>query len=1647
MSEESTEFTTHATNFTDAISTGVDPKTGQLTLQFPLLHLSANCLSGPEVNIALNYSTITMQDGFGIAPGVSLTGITVLNTEKSSITLSTGDSWPISGNKIKLRKLKDCILTYSDSVYHVHWKSGVTEVLKKVGPTVYVTNKIISATGKQVLVDSTWNGRVFTVNEISDSDRIICKFSYKNAQIFVDVWPDTDSNYNITLKTTNKLLSSITRTVNNNKSDNQTWEINHSIVSNSEYKPTKITHPLGLIEEISYGTGADGLQFPVESGQRSIPRVSEYKQFYGHNQPMMVKKYSYSANNFLGYGAHVNQFGTDVWESTGDYIYRRLTGPNNAYTYSSTERITDNGVTQSIERTYNNYHQLIKEVKEQNSCKVTKEIKYFSKYGIDIDSQPSEYLTPSEHIVTYSKNGTPREEKTSTRYDEFGNPLQVIYADGRIEKMEWYPVSGEEGFCPADPKGLFSSFLKKQELIPSPTDYEVEKTVILHTYEDIGNGSIMRIRTSTYNSIVSHEKLIHETEYSYNKSDKEQGFYFGRLSTIKETTYSHNAPKIISFEDIKEIFYILHRKSGELVHQITRITHDNITVKLEKTYSLYTGKLVKEVDYNGVISTYEYDKANRVTKITASVDSKYAWSKSWRYEKETLSNIGSDVKGAKVTNTDSLSAVIYYYNDRDGSFRSILDGAGRVIRYEQLDIDLSGNWFPIMTREYNSRGNIASETHQDWTIDDRKNNKSSISYTIDYEYDDWGRIYKKTDSTGCVSVSEHDPIALSVMEYCYKKTEDTEKASQPFTSGYKKTHFNLFNKPIIIECFDKKQKSISIVKYDWDGAGLLRKYTNELNEDILYEYDTYGREVTRKFPDNAMVCRSYAPFSTQNLICEIGVKAEDTYHIIGWREFDGLSRMTRKIVGGRETQYKYTPENVNKPTAVISPSGQTLCYEYVKELNDKILTININNPDRARGFIQFDYTTEGNLETSIRDEVSHTQNEYYKSGRLQHETSVVQNETFSSGYAYTLRGELETFSDIYNQSTQYNYDEYGRLQYISNRKMKSKLTYDDFGRISSRQSSSDDINMTMTVSYDDFHREIQRTFTDDLSNNIDVIYSRLSNGMISEKTTTSRNGSAQESVSERYEYDKCLRLTKYTGDNLPNISDGRKLESRVYNYDFFNNITKIESKFPDNSPPLVETYIYNNKEDPTQLSAIQYGNGDEAQPYATTFLSYDKEGRVIVNAAGNSIGYNQTGGIDTISDHDNKAICTYKYDAGERLKIKTSANDTCLYFYCGNEVVSIHSDRTRQSILKLEHTSLATTINNITSLLGGDHNESIFLTRNEEDANEVEEYINLPYGENIPVGLNTIGFNCEFIDTALESYHLGNGYRSYRPSIRRFEQPDDDSPFGVGGINCYAYCEGDPVNRTDPSGHVSTLEWATTGLMFATFVADVVSLGMAIPATAAMTASAWAAIAADSLAIVSSVAGITSNHMLDPNVNRDGLVGVGLAAMGSLLTVVGIGFTIKCRKALNSYKELTTETRLEVESATSQSDRIPLLHEDEVDSARKIKTLKNQETQTSLRKANKRVRTNLSTQTSLERTFSDVPESTSSAGGLEMKIQSWKPEVRKHSIAPVSDGRHVVLTNQFNSAAQQEDLGIGVGRNPLHKAIGPQYRFIDHLKR
>lgn len=145
-------------------------------------------------------------------------------------------------------------------------------------------------------------------------------------------------------------------------------------------------------------------------------------------------------------------------------------------------------------------------------------------------------------------------------------------------------------------------------------------------------------------------------------------------------------------------------------------------------------------------------------------------------------------------------------------------------------------------------------------------------------------------------------------------------------------------------------------------------------------------------------------------------------------------------------------------------------------------------------------------------------------------------------------------------------------------------------------------------------------------------------------------------------------------------------------------------------------------------------------------------------------------------------------------------NDTRL-FYQGEAVRTVVERDRHHTLIKNASLSLAELkVDRETrhlSLLASDTLNSVIGECN-EDAHKVAY---TPYG--FQEGLaSLIGFAGERRSALPAGYFLGNGYRFFNIALMRFNSPDNMSPFGGGGVNTYAYCAGDPVNRTDPSGHI-----------------------------------------------------------------------------------------------------------------------------------------------------------------------------------------------------------------------------------------------------
>lgn len=170
------------------------------------------------------------------------------------------------------------------------------------------------------------------------------------------------------------------------------------------------------------------------------------------------------------------------------------------------------------------------------------------------------------------------------------------------------------------------------------------------------------------------------------------------------------------------------------------------------------------------------------------------------------------------------------------------------------------------------------------------------------------------------------------------------------------------------------------------------------------------------------------------------------------------------------------------------------------------------------------------------------------------------------------------------------------------------------------------------------------------------------------------------------------------------------------------------------------------------------------------------------------------------------SITRYQYDALDRLVSHLLAGQqTQALFYQKDRFVTEIQGASQRQIFLSDDVLLAemqSVRDSHISLLMTDGQRSVIQTTGSRSSYT-------PYGHRASGGemCSVLGYTGERIDSVTRHYLLGNGHRAFNPVLMRFNSPDSLSPFGKGGRNCYAYCEGDPVNRRDPTGKWSVHGW------------------------------------------------------------------------------------------------------------------------------------------------------------------------------------------------------------------------------------------------
>jgi len=170
-----------------------------------------------------------------------------------------------------------------------------------------------------------------------------------------------------------------------------------------------------------------------------------------------------------------------------------------------------------------------------------------------------------------------------------------------------------------------------------------------------------------------------------------------------------------------------------------------------------------------------------------------------------------------------------------------------------------------------------------------------------------------------------------------------------------------------------------------------------------------------------------------------------------------------------------------------------------------------------------------------------------------------------------------------------------------------------------------------------------------------------------------------------------------------------------------------------------------------------------------------------------------------------KPFIRYQHDALDRLTSHWHPDNLERQrFYCKSQLVTEIHGGEQFSVFQHEDQLLAQHVQGDgcdSTLLATDQQRSVLhvLNSNYQRSIAYSAYGHRPFESGLT---RLLGFNGQRPEPVTGHYLLGNGYRAFNPVLMRFNSPDSLSPFGEGGINSYAYCAGDPVNRNDPTGHV-----------------------------------------------------------------------------------------------------------------------------------------------------------------------------------------------------------------------------------------------------
>lgn len=366
----STALHSNAFNFFSFMRSGVDPRTGQYTVNLSMPEIKANDLSGPIVPLSLRFNPLNITDsGFGLGWELALSQY---DADKKIISLSSGETFKVTGDtggtRLEMAEQKiPSFHLYRDApdLYRVVHKSGVIEMLR-LERNLALPETIYSPEGFKVsFVYSPFGNGLRRLHTVTDGQGVkLLEINQLGLTINVLLRPDGTPGGALArfeLKLRNSGPGDEIYQVVLPTDDRDTWDFTYRTI-NDLHCLTDIKTPIGGHETIEYagiGHGFPGVIRPP------LPRVWKHITDPGFGQPQLEVRYDYNNSNLPGDNNFLGKNASVIWNPDGrDNLYQVTT----RYQYGTTQRHFVGGVeVRSIERTFNRFHLISEEKTTQGN--------------------------------------------------------------------------------------------------------------------------------------------------------------------------------------------------------------------------------------------------------------------------------------------------------------------------------------------------------------------------------------------------------------------------------------------------------------------------------------------------------------------------------------------------------------------------------------------------------------------------------------------------------------------------------------------------------------------------------------------------------------------------------------------------------------------------------------------------------------------------------------------------------------------------------------------------------------------------------------------------------------------------------------------------------------------------------------------------------------------------------------------------------------------------------------------------------------------------------------------------------------------------------------------------------------------------------